>query len=93
LKEIDLHIHTVPTFSDSAFTFSIDTFKRYVTELRLDAVAVTNHDVFDGKQLRLIQSPLDAVVFPGIEICLPHATRAREAPGEQFRFPPMERLA
>lgn len=68
MKKIDLHIHTVPTFSDSAFAFSIETFKRYVTEARLDAVAVTNHDVFDGKQFRLIQSALDAVVFPGIEI-------------------------
>lgn len=68
MKKIDLHIHTVPTISDSAFTFSLDTFKRYVTEAHLDAVAVTNHDVFDGKQFRLIQSALDAVVFPGIEI-------------------------
>lgn len=68
MKKIDLHIHTVPTFSDGAFTFSIETFKRYVTEAHLDAVAVTNHDVFDGKQFRLIQSALDAVVFPGIEI-------------------------
>lgn len=68
MKKIDLHIHTIPTFSDSAFAFSIETFKRYVTEARLDAVAVTNHDVFDGKQFRLIQSALDAVVFPGIEI-------------------------
>lgn len=68
MKKIDLHIHTVPTFSDSAFDFSIETFKRYVTEAHLDAVAVTNHDVFDGKQFRIIQSALDAVVFPGIEI-------------------------
>lgn len=68
MKKIDLHIHTVPAFSDSAFAFSIETFKRYVTEAHLDAVAVTNHDVFDGKQFRLIQSALDAVVFPGIEI-------------------------
>lgn len=68
MKKIDLHIHTVPTFSDSAFAFSIETFKRYVTEAHLDAVAVTNHDVFDGKQFRVIQSALEAVVFPGIEI-------------------------
>jgi ABC-type phosphate transport system ATPase subunit len=68
LKKIDLHIHTVPTISDSAFTFSVDTFKRYVAGVHLDAVAVTNHDVFDGKQFRQIQSALGAVVFPGIEI-------------------------
>lgn len=68
MKKIDLHIHTVPTVSDSAFTFSVDTFKRYVEGAHLDAVAVTNHDVFDGKQFREIQSALGTVVFPGIEI-------------------------
>lgn len=68
LKKIDLHIHTIPTFSDSAFTFSLEAFKRYVTEAHLDAVAVTNHDLFDGKQFRSIQSALGVVVFPGIEI-------------------------
>ena len=68
MKKVDLHIHTVPTFSDSEFTFSLEAFKRYVTEAHLDAVAVTNHDVFDAEQFRLIQSALDAVVFPGIEI-------------------------
>lgn len=32
MKKVDLHIHTIPTMSDSAFTFSLDTFKRYVNE-------------------------------------------------------------
>jgi recombinational DNA repair protein RecR len=71
LKKIDLHIHTVPTISDSAFTFSLETFKRYVTTAQLDAVAVTNHDVFDIVQFREIQQALEALnvtVFPGIEI-------------------------
>ncbi len=68
MKKIDLHIHTVPTISDSAFTFSLDTFKRYVKEIRLDAVAVTNHGMFDGAQFRLIQQTLEAILFPGIEI-------------------------
>lgn len=68
MKKIDLHIHTVPTISDSAFVFSIDAFKRYVTEARIDAVAVTNHDVFDGQQFRQIQQALSVTVFPGIEI-------------------------
>jgi predicted metal-dependent phosphoesterase TrpH len=68
LKKIDLHIHTVPTISESTFTFSLDTFRRYVGEARLDAVAVTNHDIFDGVQFRQIQKALDAMVFPGIEV-------------------------
>jgi hypothetical protein len=68
VKKIDLHIHTVKTISDRAFTFSINTFKRYVAEAKLDAVAVTNHDVFDSAQFRLIKDALPIVVFPGIEI-------------------------
>ena len=68
MKKIDLHIHTVKTITDRPFTFSLDTFRKYVSEARLDAVAVTNHDVFDGQQFREIQSAVDAVVFPGIEV-------------------------
>ena len=68
MKKIDLHIHTVKTISDRAFTFSIDTFKKYVADAKLDAVAVTNHDVFDSAQFRLIEDALPIVVFPGIEI-------------------------
>lgn len=68
MKKIDLHIHTVSTISDRPFTFSLDAFKRYVTDAKLDAVAITNHDVFDGAQFRQIQEVLTATVFPGIEI-------------------------
>ena len=68
MKKIDLHIHTVPTISDSVFTFSLETFKTYVKELCIDAVAVTNHDIFDGAQFRAIQHAVEATVFPGIEI-------------------------
>lgn len=68
MKKIDLHIHTVSTISDAGFTFSLETFKRYVEEASLDAVAVTNHDVFDADQFRVIQDALNTVVFPGIEI-------------------------
>ncbi|NUT81833.1 MULTISPECIES: phosphotransferase [Pseudomonas] len=68
MKKIDLHIHTISTISDAGFTFSLETFKRYVEEASLDAVAVTNHDVFDVDQFREIQGALNTVVFPGIEI-------------------------
>ncbi|MBJ2346186.1 MULTISPECIES: phosphotransferase [Pseudomonas] len=68
MKKIDLHIHTISTISDAGFTFSLETFKRYVEEASLDAVAVTNHDVFDADQFREIQDALNIVVFPGIEI-------------------------
>lgn len=68
MKKIDLHIHTVSTISDRAFKFSLESFRRYVFEAKLDAVAVTNHDVFDAEQFRAIQQALDIAVFPGIEI-------------------------
>ena len=70
MKKIDLHIHTVPTISDSQFEFSLDTFKKYAEEAHLDAVAITNHDVFDAVQFTTIKDALDITVFPGIEVNL-----------------------
>jgi hypothetical protein len=70
MKKIDLHIHTVSTVSDRAFSFSLDYFRRYVADAKLDAVAVTNHDVFDEEQFRVIRDALPVTVFPGIEINL-----------------------
>lgn len=68
MKKIDLHIHTVKTDSDSPFNFSMDTLKRYVTEVKLDAIAITNHNLFDRVQFEQIKSELAIPVFPGIEI-------------------------
>lgn len=70
MKKIDLHIHTIPTISDSHFTFCIDKFKQYVSDSELDAIAITNHDVFNAHQFTAINKAIDAVVFPGIEINL-----------------------
>lgn len=70
MKKIDLHIHTVPTFSDSNFTYSLDTFVRYVSESKLDAVAVTNHDMFDLAEYKEINDALETSVFPSIEVSL-----------------------
>lgn len=70
MKKIDFHIHTVPTVSDSAFEFEMECFERYVNDLEIDAVAITNHDVFDVEQYREIKDRLGAVVFPGIEVTL-----------------------
>ena len=68
MKKIDLHIHTIATISDSYFDFSIDTFSTYVNRSGLDAVAVTNHNVFDCHQFIDIRNALGIKVFPGIEI-------------------------
>jgi hypothetical protein len=70
MKKIDLHVHTVKTATDGEFTFSIDHFKRYIIDLEIDVAAVTNHNVFDSSQFRMIQRDIPAKVFPGIEINL-----------------------
>lgn len=70
MKKIDLHIHTVSTQSDVQFEFYLAAFQEYVAIAKLDAVAVTNHDVFDAEQFRTIRNALSIPVFPGIEINL-----------------------
>jgi len=70
MKKIDLHVHTVPTLSDSPFTFDLEILKRYVSGAALDAIAITNHDVFDRRQYETIAEALDIVVFPGLEVTL-----------------------
>jgi hypothetical protein len=60
----------VSTISDRSFNFNLDNLKKYVSETGLDAIAITNHDVFDGIQFRAIDEALDVVVFPGIEVTL-----------------------
>ena len=70
MKKIDFHIHTVPTISDAYFKFSLEIFIEYVNSAELDAVAITNHDMFDLGQFKEISEALNCVVFPGIEINL-----------------------
>lgn len=68
MKKIDFHIHTISTAKDSSFNFSLETLKRYVSEARLDAIAITNHDKFDESQFREIAGAVSIPVFPGIEV-------------------------
>lgn len=70
MKKIDLHIHTIATFRDSDFDFSMESLKHYVDECNLDAIAITNHDIFMADQFREIKEELDIDVFPGIEIAM-----------------------
>jgi hypothetical protein len=73
MKKIDLHVHTLATALDSPFTFCLPTLKDYVERARLDAIAITNHNIFDSAQFREIRESLPTVaVFPGIEISLDH---------------------
>ncbi|MEZ9206511.1 PHP domain-containing protein [Vibrio splendidus] len=70
MKKIDLHLHTVPTISDADFTFSLSKLCEYVSTAKLDAIAITNHDMFDLEQFYEIDNAVDCAVFPGIEINL-----------------------
>jgi Fe-S cluster assembly ATPase SufC len=70
LKKIDLHIHTVPSLSDYDFEFSLTNLKEYVAKLEIDCIAITNHNLFDLEQFKLICIDLNIKVLPGIEINL-----------------------
>lgn len=68
MKKIDFHIHTVATQSDPDFTFSLEKLDEYVRNEQIDAIAITNHNMFDRNQFIDISKKLKAVVYPGIEI-------------------------
>lgn len=70
MKKLDLHIHTISTVSDYPFSFSLDNLKKYVEENGIDAIAITNHNLFDREQFDMICSTLCVKVFPGIEVDL-----------------------
>ncbi|MGU7999268.1 hypothetical protein ACS6Z0_01015 [Streptococcus suis] len=71
VKRIDFHIHTVPSIKDSYFNFSIEWLKAYVDKTKLDAIAITNHDLFDKDNFEEISEYLPNVkVYPGIELAL-----------------------
>jgi hypothetical protein len=68
--KIDFHIHTVATKSDSYFEFDINSLVGYVNGASLDAIAITNHNMFDLNQYNQINSSTNKKIFPGIEINL-----------------------
>lgn len=68
MKKIDFHIHTVPTVSDQYFEYNQTILEKYIAELSLDAIAITNHNTFDKEQYDKICEAVNIPVFPGIEI-------------------------
>ena len=70
MKKIDFHIHTIPTVWDTHFDFNLAVLERYVEDSALDAIAITNHNIFDPVQFSSIVAAVDALVFPGIEVSL-----------------------
>lgn len=73
MKKIDFHIHTVATTSDHHFDFSMEKMKQYVEVAGLDAIAITNHNMFDVEQFKEIEKTLKIPVFPGIEVNLEYS--------------------
>lgn len=61
LRKIDLHVHTVPTYCDAAFTFSLPKLKEYVSNAGLGAIA--NHNCFDLAQFKQIVAGLQTTVL------------------------------
>lgn len=70
MKKIDFHIHTISTPSDSSFSFDLGQLNEYIQNTGIDAIALTNHNVFDINQFKTISDSLNIAVFPGIEISL-----------------------
>lgn len=70
MKKIDLHLHTVKSVSDYDFQFSLEKLKKYICEREIDAIAITNHNLFNREQYESIRQSLDIPVFPGVEIDL-----------------------
>ena len=70
MKKIDLHLHTIKTVSDYEFQFSFEKLKEYICEREIDAIAITNHNLFDIKQYEYVRDNLDIPVFPGVEVDL-----------------------
>lgn len=68
MKKIDFHIHTIATVSDQNFTFDQSVLNEYISKLSLDAIAITNHNLFDKSQYESICKNVSIPTFPGIEI-------------------------
>lgn len=68
MKKIDFHIHTIATVSDQKFTFDQSVLNEYISKLSLDAIAITNHNLFDKLQYESICKNVSIPTFPGIEI-------------------------
>ncbi|MEQ8320028.1 MAG: histidinol-phosphatase [Rhodospirillales bacterium] len=70
MKKIDLHIHTHSADSECSFDFDMERLQEYVKTLKIDCIAITNHNEFHLIQFVQIQKALDVLVLPGIEIDL-----------------------
>lgn len=73
VKRIDFHIHTVSSKKDYEFEFSLEWLRDYVSKANLDAIAITNHDLFDEEnylEIKRSLEELNCAVYPGMELSL-----------------------
>jgi len=73
VKRIDFHIHTIASKKDYEFEFSLEWLREYVSIANLDAIAITNHDLFDRDNFLDIKESLidlECKVYPGMELSL-----------------------
>ena len=70
MKRIDLHIHTIATPLDDEFSFDMEALREHVSHNGLDAIAITNHNLFDMRNYKEICEvlPEATCVLPGIEV-------------------------
>lgn len=72
--KIDFHIHTVSNqYLDTAFVYNSSFMEEYVTNNKLSAIAITNHNLFDATNFNQIKEDLtdsNCLILPGIEISL-----------------------
>ena len=72
--KIDLHIHTIKNelLDDQTFEPDVAKIKKYVEVCSLEAIAITNHNIFDKEQFLQIQKMLAGMclVLPGVEVSL-----------------------
>lgn len=71
VKKIDFHVHTISCDKDYEFSYSSRWIKKYVQEAKLNAIAITNHDLFDEENFNKVKQDIPNVkLFPGIELSL-----------------------
>lgn len=72
--KIDLHIHTIKNelLDDQTFEPDVAKIKKYVEICSLEAIAITNHNIFYKEQFLQIQKMLAGMclVLPGVEVSL-----------------------
>ena len=72
---IDFHLHTIADkHKDTEFTYSESWLREYIQKCDMDAIAITNHNLFDKDQFESITStgnlPENLEIYPGMELSL-----------------------